>query len=263
VALWERAVTALPNRKLAAAEAVYVHAGLCHRAHAERLAKESLQFSWRYYLHLAAMLDRRRREQLTQTVTIEHPERLRAALAEGRGLIIACAHLGEFEVVAARLAEATERQIVAVVDTVAQRSRQAFFDAVREACGLVLRRATTVQISDLANDLAAGRILALMVDRAPRSSSVGVQILGRDAQLSVLPYVLASRTGAPVLAAAAHNLDADTRVAKFGELHQGVCAGHAAELTQSIAAELGCFIREAPSQWHVPADINQLPFTTS
>lgn len=247
------------TRKMAAAEAIYAYTGLASGAAGRSLAAANLKFSWQYYARLAALLNAKRRREVIETVEPEHLDRLERALSVRHGLIIISAHLGDFEIAAAWLRESMGREVVAVVDTVAQRARQVFFDHARESCGLILRRAETTRLPELKADLDAGRIVTLMMDRRPPSGGVSVQFLGRPAIVPCGPHLLARSCRALVLSAATYTIPNGPRSVSFAE----PCDAESLSperLMQRVADDLGDVVRRRPEQWQIPAEVAQLPF---
>jgi KDO2-lipid IV(A) lauroyltransferase len=244
---------------MVAAEAVYAYTGLADGAAGRSLAAANLKFSWQYYARLAALLNPRRRREVIETVKPEHLDRLERALSVRRGLIIISAHLGDFEIAAAWLRQSMGREVVAVVDTVAQRARQAFFDHARESCGLILRRADATRLPELKADLDAGRIVTLMIDRRPPSRGVSVQFLDRPAVVPRGPHLLARSCGALVLSAATYTLPNGVRSVSFAEPCNAESLSPE-QLMQRVSDDLGDVVRRRPEQWQIPAEVAQLPF---
>jgi KDO2-lipid IV(A) lauroyltransferase len=263
-AWWACALARVPNEKFDATRSVYERAGLADPAGSRELVRANVEFCWRYYARLAQLLDARQRRRLQHTVAVEHGERLERAVAYGRGVILVCPHLGDFEVAGSWLAQVAGHEVVATVGAVGQRTRQASFDAVRRACGLILRRQATTSLADLAGDLARGRIVLVMLDRRVRSASVEADLFGASAALSLAPYALARRTGAPILTAATTTPAPERRAVRFGGLHlvgdPSSASSGPRQTTQRLVAELERFIRRAPEQWHVPAVRSELPW---
>ena len=183
------------------------------------------------------------------------------ALENGAGAVLVSAHLGELEAAASWLTGVAGREIVAVVDSVSPWWRQLFFDRVRRACGVRLRRQAEVQVEDLVADLAGGRIVLLMLDRRCRSRTVSTWFMSRRVDLPAAAWELSVRTGAPVLTGTTVRSADGGCVLRFGAPWEAVNNRHLgpADLIQALATELEYEIRQAPSQWHIPADPAHLP----
>lgn len=254
-----RVAASFPSRKFRSTASLYEEAGFAHGAAARLMARQNLEFSWGYYVRLASLLSARQRTRLGDTVRTDDHDRLTRGLIAGPGLILVSAHLGDFEIAGAWLAERTGHEVVAVVETVNQRTRQLFFDATRRACGIRLRRAEETKISDLEHDLLSGRILVLMLDRRMASPFVPATLFGLPAEVSVLPYVLSCRTGAAMMAAGTVTSGSGARQVYLGEPLVAIKSPQQA--MQEVAHDIDALARLAPEQWHVPADPHLLPLT--
>lgn len=232
-------------------------------ARGDELAAENLEFVWRYYTRLALLLSARYRRRLQHAVLAHGSARLsRARRLGGGGAVIVSCHLGEMEVAGSWLAERRGCEVVAVVDEVTPRCRQLFFDSVRRACGIQLRRQGSTSLDELCGDLAAGRIVLLMLDRRCPSSIVEGSFMGRRASFSSAPWLLSTQAQVPVLAATtARAADGGCEI-RFGALTtpEESSALGPERLIRRLVADLELAIGAAPAQWHVPADLNQLPF---
>lgn len=257
-AAWTRPIARLSRGKFRTTAAVYAHAGLQEE---EALLQANVEFVWRYYGRLFALLQKSRRDQLIRTVQLDQLGKLEDVLATNRSAILVSPHLGDFEIAGAALRGATERELVVVVDTVRQRSRQAFFDAVRKSCGLTLRRSTETSVKDLQDDLLRGSLVALLLDRTVPSTSLPAQLLGLPARLSACPWKLSLRSGLPVVPVATWTSSPGLRELEVGDpLEARLFRARSHEFAQLLMDELSRLIRKAPHQWHVPASPEELPF---
>ncbi len=127
--------------------------------------------------------------------------RLDAALAEGRGAVLAASHSGNWELSAAAIAEAwpllavTKRMSVGVVDR--------FVRAARRSRGIDL--ATREDALPRARAaLRRGGLVAMMIDQVPdrRRHGVAVRFLGAPAVADKAPAALAAQMRAPLIVAA-------------------------------------------------------------
>lgn len=254
-----RVAASFPSRKFRSTASIYEKTGLAQGEPVRSMALQNLVFSWSYHLRLASLLSSRQRTRLIKTVHTSDQQQLSQGLGVGPGLVLVSAHLGDFEIAGAWLRQCTGREVVAVVDTVSQRVRQWFFDATRRACGVTLRRAENTSIVDLEADLLAGRIVVLMLDRRGAPPSVPVTLFETPAEVSVLPCLLSSRTGAPIMVAATITLRSGARRIYFSA--PLTADQRSARMMQEITHTMAAFIRCAPQQWHVPADTRLLPLT--
>ena len=246
-----------PNEKFRATADVHRHVGIDDAS-----VEANVEFTYRYYCRLLRLRSAVARSALLESVDPSGSERLLEAAARGRGIILASAHLGDFDVVGAWLAKVMELEVVVITDAVAERSRQAFFDGVRRAGGLIVRRRADTRMADIECDLARGRVVLWMLDRTARGPAVQGQWLGQPALLPVAPYVVARRTGCSLIAGATITGGDGRRSLVIGDaLRIDAGSGDLGETLSTLAATLCDAIRAAPWQWHVPVRLEQLSLT--
>jgi KDO2-lipid IV(A) lauroyltransferase len=123
-------------------------------------------------------------------------DHLRAAVAEGKGVVLASAHFGTIEVGGLRLADFTDFH--AVYDTFSPPYLDELVQRKRREKGINLIGTTNVR--EMIRVLRAGGMLCLLFDR-PVSFSRGVRVsfFGRDTAVPAGPAALALKTGAIIL----------------------------------------------------------------
>lgn len=124
-------------------------------------------------------------------------EVLEAAIAEGRGVVFASAHLGPWEHVAASLVQHGVPLTVVAREPYDPRFRSVYA-RLRRGVRTVYRGAEGAGVA-LVRVLRKGGVLGIPMDLASRVPSVVVPFLGRDARTAVGPARLAIRTGAAVV----------------------------------------------------------------
>ncbi|NAZ82127.1 phosphatidylinositol mannoside acyltransferase [Kineococcus sp. R8] len=142
------------------------------------------------------------RERIRRTVSASGDAPVRAALAEGRGVVLALAHLGNWD-----LAGAWATLELAPVVTVAERVRPAAvydaFLAFRASLGMtVLPLGDPATSPTLVRRLRAGALVPLLADRDLTGHGVGVRFLGEELRMAAGPATLALATGAALFTAA-------------------------------------------------------------
>jgi phosphatidylinositol dimannoside acyltransferase len=196
-------------------------------------------------------LDRR---DLDRRLEVEGLEHLDAALAAGRGAIIATPHLGSWDLGGAWLA-GRGYPLVPVVERLRPQRLLEWFVAARRRIGLdVIVRGSDVW-ERLEEALRCNRVVVLVADRDLKGRGIPVLFFGERTTLPSGPAQLARRCGAPVIPVAIYGLG-DGR-------HRGVVRAplqrvrsddeeaDLAQLTRDLAVELESLIREAPEQWHL------------
>jgi KDO2-lipid IV(A) lauroyltransferase len=221
----------------------------CERA----LARHGLRSYLRYWCDVFRLPDWPP-ERVVGRVRVEHEERLRAPLADGRGVVGALAHLGNWD-----HAGAWAGLTGAPVTTVAERLEppEVFerFLAFRRRIGIeVLPLDAPGLTGTLAARLRAGGFVPLLVDRDLTGAGVEVDLLGEPAPLAPGPALLALRTGAALLPVTVH-WDEDVLVLVLHPHVEPPAAGSTRErvraMTQAVADALAAGVRAHPEDWHV------------
>ena len=187
------------------------------------------------------------RDELLRAVAVDGREHLERAVARGRGVVITCCHIGNWELAAVVLA-----QWGYVVHAVAgvQISRW-LTSAVRETKEELAIH--TVGPEDgfrkLLRALEHNDVVALMVDGNIYSHGVTVELFGRETSFPAGPGVLAQRTGALVLCGYCER----TAPGRFHIVIEPpldpAAFPSAAELNRAIAATTERHVREHVDQW--------------
>jgi Kdo2-lipid IVA lauroyltransferase/acyltransferase len=178
-------------------------------------------------------------------------EVLDAAIAEGRGVVFASAHLGPWERVAASLVLAGIPLSVVAREPYDPRLGRVY-QRLRDARGVrtVYRGASHAGVA-LVRVLRRGGVLGIPMDLASRVPSIDVPFLGTPAPTPLGPARLALRTGAAVVVGtAARGPDGVLGLSfvRIAPPNPGE-AGSEAELTARINAALSAHIRAMPEVW--------------
>ncbi len=229
----------------------------------DRLVQANVLNTWRYYRRFFQLCDPDQRSKLQRSISVINLDLLSQALAAGRGAILASAHLGDFDLAGSWLSQILGTPVVVVVNRISPRPRQALFSHARHCAGITTRFDDEVRLKDLEGDLERGCIVVVMLDRRPRTAAIDVDFFGSAAVSSVAPWILSTRTGAPILTGAMKTLSFSSgRVAKLLAAYEArsLKALSIREGTQRLIADIENLIRWAPQQWHVPTQRNQLPW---
>ncbi|QDB79379.1 phosphatidylinositol mannoside acyltransferase [Georgenia sp. 311] len=232
-----------------------------------RLTRKGMRSYMRYYeeaLRLPAASD----VQLAARVRIEGSETVRTELAAGRPVVVAVAHLGNWD-----LAGAWATKFLAPVVTVAEHLQpEELFQGF-----LAFRRSLGMTIIPLEKDGSTFRallracrsgapIVPLLADRDLSRTSVDVELLGERARVAPGPAALALATGNALVTATIRyerlrgprRQAAGSRwgvVVDFGERIDppvGAAREEAiAAMTQRWVSEIGDFVRRYPEDWHM------------
>jgi Kdo2-lipid IVA lauroyltransferase/acyltransferase len=193
---------------------------------------------------------RRTREALAEVVEFESLDRFEQARAQGRGVLIATAHYGSWELVGEALA-ARGMTLNAVVKPL----KGALNDQIvrsRLHAGVRLIHARGA-ISQSVKALRRGEVVVMLIDQSIAAGhGVFVPFFGRLASTSPALSLVAARSGAPVLVGMGTRVGEKIRVSFEGpfELPQvGTRAEGVRAHTAQVTAAIERHIRAHPEQW--------------
>jgi len=208
----------------------------------------------RYWLEMLRLPADVRAGTVESHGSIEGYEHIGAALARGKGVILALPHLGGWEWAGAVMA-ARGHHLLAVVENIEPPELLAWFAEQRAAIGIeVVTLGPDVGVSVL-RALRDNRIVCLLSDRDIAGDGVEVEFFGERTTLPGGPATLALRTGATLLPTAVYFrggrdhlgvVRPAVEVQRLGRLREDI-----ARITQALANELETLIRAAPEQWHL------------
>ncbi|MCC6217664.1 MAG: lysophospholipid acyltransferase family protein [Polyangiaceae bacterium] len=182
-------------------------------------------------------------------------ERLAAAAAGGRGVIVLTAHVGGWDAGSALLARDLGRPVLVVMRPEADAGARAVSDAARRRGGVRVLHGGGGPHEALAllASLRAGGIVALQLDRAPREvRTLPCELFGEPYAVPDGPFRLAALSGAPIALVlvrriAAFDYEVDVRAVLRVERQAG--RSERAAAASSVLRELEAFIRAHPTQW--------------
>lgn len=185
-------------------------------------------------------------------VRIEGLERFEAARALGRGVVVATAHTGNWDLAACACAWHTP--LTVVTKRLSTPSIDRFWQESRRTRGVDLVAAPDGGVLRAARDrLAAGHAVALLVDQDPErtTSVVSEPFLGEVAVHDTLAATLSARTGAPIVVAFARRTTTGQVVDIVGVIEppRGADRTWIFEATRRIARALETHVRAAPAGW--------------
>jgi KDO2-lipid IV(A) lauroyltransferase len=186
-------------------------------------------------------------EELIQRMTVDGLEHIDAALAKGRGAIMAVPHMGSWDM-AGSYAGALGYPISAVTE----RFPGSLNDAVvrtRQRYGLSVITLGRSAVRGITQALQANAIVALLCD-LEQGPGVTVRFFGRHAVVPGGPAAIALKTGAPLMPACSystarghHHIHLDPPLTwTAGETKES--------LMQRVVSRFEDFIRERPDQWY-------------
>lgn len=195
-------------------------------------------------------------EELTDYVEMRGLEHLEAALAQGRGAIIVTAHLGNWELLASRMAQ--NFKTAGIVRPLSNTSAQNLMSNVRRVnhLGLISKNAA---VRPSLKWLKENGVLIILPDRHAGPSGELLPLFGRPTRFENAPARLAILSGAPILMARgarrapwlqdgriegeispAFGVDAASKAERPAAIREG---------TERVIAGLESMVRAHPDQW--------------
>jgi KDO2-lipid IV(A) lauroyltransferase len=214
----------------------------------------------RYWIEFFRM-ERLGKADVLARVTIDGKEHLDRALAGGKGVVIATAHIGNWDAGAAWLGAAGYPSAV-IAEKVEPEALFDRFKRERERLGLEVVPLTRGHdaLAAIMRAVRQGKVVALLADRDLTRNGVPVEFFGRTAAIPAGPATLAVRAGAVLFAGVIYQ---EPRRGRWHIVFRpplypvstGNVKADVAALTQRVAHELEELIRARPEQWFVLSPI--------
>ena len=245
-ALTEIHFRAFPSRRHAALTNLAVALPRATRSERVRVARQMMR-SYNCMMFEFFRLPHLTREDLLQAVDVVGREHLDRAAARGRGVVLCCTHIGNWELAAVMLAHWGYR-LHAVAGVQLNRWLTPAVRATKSELAI-----QTVAPEDgfrkLLRALEHNDLVALMVDGDLFTHGSPVEFFGRETRWPAGPGVLAHRTGAPVICGYCVRLGPGRfRIVMEPALDPAAFPSNAA-LNHAIAAIAERHIREHLHQW--------------
>jgi KDO2-lipid IV(A) lauroyltransferase len=178
---------------------------------------------------------------------------LEAALSRGRGVVVVSGHVGNWELLALRVARSGIARASAVAKETSDSRMTALLEEFRAANGLhSIWRGQDGAAKQILRSLRDGEILGLLIDQDTRVQSVFVPFFGRSAATPRAAADLALRTGAGVVCAFCQRTrDGRYRISmqELGFQPGGDREADVRELTAAMTRQIEEAIRRSPEQW--------------
>ena len=225
--------------------------GQMHDAELER-AIDAVFTNYARYWHEFFRLRDRSPQWLLDNLDLEGFDNLEAALALGRGAILALPHLGNWDLAGAHLA-ARGVDVAAVAETVEPPELFEWFVESRRKVGIDVIALGPDSGAVVTRALAANRVVCLLSDRDISGAGIAVEFFGEETTVPGGPAMLALRTGAALLPGSAYFAANGRHVARIGApipaVREGRLRADVERVTADIVRHLEDAIREAPEQW--------------
>ncbi|HEY0486234.1 MAG TPA: phosphatidylinositol mannoside acyltransferase [Mycobacteriales bacterium] len=214
----------------------------------DALLRDALRSYARYWLE-AFRLPAVSRDEVVDTFRIDGADLLDASLAEGRGVVVALSHSGNWDHAGAWAAY-TGRPVTTVAERLKPESLYDRFVAYRESIGisvLPLTGGRQQPLAALEERLRTGGLVCLLADRDLSRRGIEVSFFGARTRMPGGPALLSLRTGAALLVANIWYDGPYTRASIVGPIP----ATDVPTMTQAVADTLGEGIAAHPQDWHM------------
>lgn len=192
-------------------------------------------------------------EATMKNVIVENEHLLRDPLSQGRGLIVALPHAGNWDHAGAYFC-ASGVPLVTVAEHLKPEKLFQKFLAYRQSIGMEVLDASTRSVGILAQRLRANRLVALVADRDLSKSGVEVMFLGGPSRFPAGPALLAIQTGAPLITAFVKYEKTGIRIIFEEEIaipESGDQSEKISAMTQICADRFGRLIKAHTEDWHM------------
>jgi KDO2-lipid IV(A) lauroyltransferase len=222
----------------------------------DALVGQALRSYSRYWLETFRLPKMDHREVVARAdANTEGVENMQAAIARGKGFVMALPHMGNWDVAALWLV-AQGQPFTTVAERLKPESLFDRFVAYRESLGMEVLALTGGQrppADVLAERIRAGRGICLVADRDLSRNGVEVQFFGEATRMPGGPAVLAATTGAALLPVGLWFTDDGwgQRIHPPIELPDGSLREQVAAGTQALAHVFEGDIAEHPADWHM------------
>ena len=191
-------------------------------------------------------------ENLSQFVTIDHLERMRAALDEGHGVVVLTGHVGTWEWLSAAFT-LNNMPVTAIAKLQPNAEYSRVLDDLRATIHVEIFNRGTNELRAAGRALKDGKILGFLADQDAGPGGAFINFLGKTASTPMGPAVFSRRFNAPVVPAFILRQPDGRHLVKIGEpMHFEDTGDTDADLlrfTERMTAILEQVIRENPTQW--------------
>jgi KDO2-lipid IV(A) lauroyltransferase len=192
------------------------------------------------------------RDRINSTVTCTNDHLLRDPMREGKGVIVALPHSGNWDHAGAYFCQEGIR-LVTVAEVLKPEKLFRKFLSYRESMGFEVLGLDSRAFVTLLRRAREKRLIALVADRDLSDSGIPVRFFGHTAKMPAGPAVLAIKEGLPLVVAHVSYTDAGIHidfhpitVATTGSDEEKI-----SQTVQSIASTFELGIQEHPEDWHM------------
>ncbi|MBO4400377.1 MAG: lysophospholipid acyltransferase family protein [Selenomonadaceae bacterium] len=191
-------------------------------------------------------------KNLSQYIEIDHLERMRAALAEGHGVVVLTGHIGTWEWLSAAFS-LNGMPVTAIAKLQPNQEYSRALDDLRATIHVEIFNRGTSELLSAGRALKKGKILGFLADQDAGPGGAFINFLGKTASTPMGPAVFSKKFNSPVLPAFIIRQPNGRHLVKIFEvLHfedTGDTDGDLFRFTEKMTRILEQVIRENPSQW--------------
>ncbi|MDQ3951704.1 MAG: phosphatidylinositol mannoside acyltransferase [Actinomycetota bacterium] len=220
-----------------------------------RLVDDAYRSYARYWLETFRLV-REEKGFWLERVQSESAREMDAALARGKGVVVAVGHLGNWDAAGAWVG-ARGNRLVTVAEVLRPRRLYEFFLRHRTKLGMTIYGAEPGVTARLVEEAENGAVVAILGDRDLKGTGLEVDFFGEPATFPVGAASVALRAGVPLLVAGVFerrlpdgrrgwDIDFSAPI-ELPEDREGAVA----DLTRAVVARLEQLVARHPEQWHV------------
>ncbi|HEX6401417.1 MAG TPA: phosphatidylinositol mannoside acyltransferase [Actinomycetota bacterium] len=192
-------------------------------------------------------------EEVLEAFPFEGLDLVEKALAEGKGVLIALPHMGNWDVAGKAMAIRLTT-VVSVAEHLEPEPLFELFLRHRNELGMEIVDLGSEHVGrQLTQQLERNRIVALVADRDLSGGGTEVEMFGRTRRMPAGPALLSLSAGAPLLATSIVTTPTgwELRFRTVTAPRTGRRKEDVVALTRALAAEFERGIAESPSDWHL------------
>lgn len=217
----------------------------------EKLVLDALKSYMRYWCD-TFRIHKWSPERISRTVSVANDELLRGPMREGRGVVIALPHSGNWDHAGAYFCQ-EGIPLVTVAEVLKPEKLFRKFLQYREAMGFEVLGLDSRAFVTLVKRARQKRLIALVADRDLSESGIPVHFFGHTAKMPAGPAVLAIKEGLPLVVAHVSYTSVGIHI-DFNEVSISTAADpevRIVETVQSIAKLFEVGIAANPEDWHM------------
>ena len=191
-------------------------------------------------------------KNLSQFVTIDHLERMRAALDEGHGVVVLTGHVGTWEWLSAAFT-LNNMPVTAIAKLQPNAEYSRVLDDLRATIRVEIFNRGTNELRAAGRALKEGKILGFLADQDAGPGGAFINFLNKTASTPMGPAVFSRRFNAPVVPAFIIRQPNGRHLVKIFEVMHfedtGDTDADLLRFTEQMTKILEQVIRENPTQW--------------